>query len=316
MRAERVTDSITYHGEGPCWWPATRRLRLVDMLAGAVVELDEGSGGGHRRLPVPSPVVSVIRPRTGGGAVVATERGIALGRAEDLSDLAEVVALWDDPTVRTNEGGCDPDGRFWIGSMSYDKAPGAASVHRWDGPGAEPQRAWGGATICNGLGFSPDGARAYWVDTPTLTVTILDYDAEAGLVDPRPFVTIEEGAGHPDGLTVDADGGVWVALNGGGSVRGYDAEGRLSETIEVPVRQVTACAFGGDLAREPARRRRAGGRVRVRRRGRRARHGAAGVRRLRGGPGRGVSHSGSGIGSTGPAVSDGSRGAISDIVLR
>ena len=144
-------------------------------------------------------------------------------------------------------------------------------------------------------------------------------------MDPRPFVTIEEGAGHPDGLTVDADGGVWVALNGGGAVRGYDAEGRLSETVEVPVRQVTACAFGGeglewlvhhDLAREPARRRRACGRVRVRRRGRRARHGAVGVRRLRGGLGRGVSDSGSGTGSTGLAVSDGSSGAISDIVLR
>lgn len=215
------------------------------MLAGAVVELDEEAEGGHRRLPVPSPVASVIRPRAGGGAVVATERGIALGRAEDLSDLAEAVALWDDPTIRTNEGGCDPDGRFWIGSMSYGKVPGAAAVYRWDGPGAEPRRAWGGATICNGLGFSPDGTRAYWIDTPTLTVTVMDYDAGAGLVDPRPFVRVEEGAGHPDGLAVDADGGVWVALNGGGAVRGYDARGRLVETVEVPVRQVTACAFGG-----------------------------------------------------------------------
>mgnify|MGYP000844298840 FL=1 len=245
MRAQRVTDSITYHGEGPCWWPATGRLRLVDMLAGAVVELDEEAEGGHRRLPVPSPVASVIRPRAGGGAVVATERGIALGRAEDLSDLAEAVTLWDDPTIRTNEGGCDPDGRFWIGSMSYGKAPGVAAVYRWDGPGAGPRRAWGGATICNGLGFSPDGTRAYWIDTPTLTVTVMDYDAGAGLVDPRPFVRVEEGAGHPDGLAVDADGGVWVALNGGGAVRGYDTRGRLVETVEVPVRQVTACAFGG-----------------------------------------------------------------------
>ena len=215
------------------------------MLAGAVVELDEEAEGGHRRLPVPSPVASVIRPRAGGGAVVATERGIALGRAEDLSDLAEAVALWDDPTIRTNEGGCDPDGRFWIGSMSYGKVPGAAAVYRWDGPGAEPRRAWGGATICNGLGFSPDGTRAYWIDTPTLTVTVMDYDAGAGLVDPRPFVRVAGPLLDPDGLAVDADGGVWVALNGGGAVRGYDARGRLVETVEVPVRQVTACAFGG-----------------------------------------------------------------------
>ena len=177
--------------------------------------------------------------------VVATERGIALGRAEGLSDLAEAIALWDDPTIRTNEGGCDPDGRFWIGTMSYDKTSGTAAVYRWDGPGAEPRRAWGGTTISNGLGFSPDGTRTYWIDTPTLAVTVMDYYAGAGPVDPRPFVRVEEGAGCPDGLAVDADGGVWVALNGGGATRGYDARGRLVETVEVPVRQVTACAFGG-----------------------------------------------------------------------
>ena len=91
MKAQRITDTISHHGEGPCWWPATGRLRFVDMLAGSVIELDEGGRRGYRRLPVPSPVASVIRPRAGGGAIVATERGLALGRAEDLSDLKEVV---------------------------------------------------------------------------------------------------------------------------------------------------------------------------------------------------------------------------------
>ena len=114
MKAQRITDTISHHGEGPCWWPATGRLRFVDMLAGSVIELDEGGKRGYRRLPVPSPVASVIRPRAGGGAIVATERGLALGRAEDLSDLKEVVRLYDDLSIRTNEGGCDPDGRFWI----------------------------------------------------------------------------------------------------------------------------------------------------------------------------------------------------------
>lgn len=242
MKAERVSDSITYHGEGPCWWEATGRLRLVDMLAGAVVELDDDVR--PTRLDVPSAVASVIRPRVGGGALVATEHGVALGRAEDLSDLLEVTTLLTDPGIRTNEGGCDPDGRFWIGTMAYDQAEGAAVVYRWDGPDGKPVTAWGGATICNGLGFSPDGTHAYWTDTPTGTITLLDYDADSGLVGPRPFVTIDPEDGHPDGLTVDAEGGVWTALNGGSAVRRYAADGTLDAVVELPVRQVTACAFG------------------------------------------------------------------------
>lgn len=244
MKAQRITDTISYHGEGPVWWRATGRLRFVDMLAGAVIELDEGAET-HTRLPVPSRVASVIRPRVGGGAVVATERGIALGRQEDLSDLSEVVELYTDPTIRTNEGGCDPDGRFWIGTMSYDRVVGAASVYRWDGPGSEPVTAWGGATIANGLGFSPDATRAYWIDTPTNTVSVLDYDPVTGLSDPRPWVRFEEGDGHPDGLSVDAEGGVWVAMHRGGAVRRYDPDARLSEVVEVSVSKVTACTFGG-----------------------------------------------------------------------
>lgn len=245
MKAQRITDSISYHGEGPVWWPATGRLRFVDMLAGSVIELDEAAEGGYRRLAVPSKVASVIRPRVGGGAIVATERGIAVGRAEDLSDLAQAVELYSDPTIRTNEGGCDPDGRFWIGTMSYERVEGAAAVYHWDGA-SEPVRAWGGATIANGLGFSPDGSRGYWIDTPTGRVTVFDYDAEAGLVEPRTFVEIPAEQGHPDGLTVDAEGGVWVAMHRGSAVRRFDEGGRLSELIEAPVSKVTACTFGGE----------------------------------------------------------------------
>ncbi|CED91389.1 SMP-30/gluconolactonase/LRE family protein [Actinomyces succiniciruminis] len=250
MRAQRITDSIAYHAEGPCWWEATGRLRFVDMLAGAVVELDEAAPGGHRRLPVGSAVASVIRPRVGGGAIVATEHGISLSRREDLADLAPAATLFTDPAVRTNEGGCDPGGRFWIGTMPYAKTPGGATMYRWDGPGAAPVRAWGGATICNGLGFSPDGGTTYWTDTPTGTVVTMDYrpdDADrGGLTDPRPFVSIDPAAGHPDGLCVDADGGVWVALNGGAAVHRYAPDGALDAVVELPVRQVTACTFGGD----------------------------------------------------------------------
>ena len=153
MRAERITDSVTYHGEGPVWWVATGELRFVDMLHGAVVALAE-SGATHR-LPVGSPVAAVIRPRTGGGAIVARERDIALARSEDLSDLAPVTPDFVPKGQRLNEGGCDPLGRFLVGGMAYARTPGASNVWRLDGDAAgsgvvTPAVASGGARTVRG----------------------------------------------------------------------------------------------------------------------------------------------------------------------
>ncbi|MDU0348408.1 SMP-30/gluconolactonase/LRE family protein [Actinomyces sp. MRS3W] len=150
-------------------------------------------------------MASCIRPRVGGGAVVALENGIGLARQEDLSDLEQVVDLYEAGQVRTNEGGCDPDGRFWIGTMAWEKTPGAAGVYRWDGPGAQPELAWGGATIANGLGWSPDGSREYWIDTRSHAVSVMDYDAATGLGQRHTFVEVPREDGSPDGLTLDAE---------------------------------------------------------------------------------------------------------------
>lgn len=242
MKAERLTDSISYHGEGPVWWAATGQLRFVDMLHGAIITLD---GDRPTRTPVGSAIAAVIRPRVGGGAIVATESGIALARNDDLSDLGEAVRLFDDPNLRNNEGGCDPEGRFYVGGMAYDRAPGAAALYRWDGPGHEPIRVLDSVSTSNGLDWSPGGTVAYYNDTPTGTVWRFDHDPEHGLRNRHPWVVIDQETGRPDGLCVDVDGGVWVALNQGSAVHRYAEDGSLSEVIEVPVRQVTACTFGG-----------------------------------------------------------------------
>jgi sugar lactone lactonase YvrE len=142
-----------------------------------------------------------------------------------------------------NEGGCDPDGRFWCGSMAYDQRPGAGTVYRLDADGTVAV-AFGGVTISNGLDWSPDGSLAYYDDTPTHQVAAFDYDRETGLTGRRTFVQLAEDE-NPDGLTVDAEGGVWVALFGAGVVRRYTADGRLDVVVEVPAAQVTACTFGG-----------------------------------------------------------------------
>jgi sugar lactone lactonase YvrE len=142
-----------------------------------------------------------------------------------------------------NEGGCDPDGRFWCGSMAYDQRPGAAALYRL-APDGSTQRMLDGVTISNGLDWSPDGSLAYYADTATHRVDVFDYDRHSGLTGRRPFVEIPDD-GNPDGLTVDADGGVWVALYGGGVVHRYGPDGALDAVVEVPTPRVTACTLGG-----------------------------------------------------------------------
>jgi sugar lactone lactonase YvrE len=145
-----------------------------------------------------------------------------------------------------NEGACDPDGRFYGGSMAYDRQPGAGAVYRLDADGST-RVVLDRVTISNGIDWSPDGSLAYYNDTETHRTDVFDYDPEAGLTGRRPFAEVP---GRPDGLTVDAEGGVWISLSDGGQVRRYSADGQLEAVIELPVTKVTACAFGGPSLNE------------------------------------------------------------------
>lgn len=244
MRAEQVTDPVCHHGEGPVWFPGsaagatgTGGLRFVDMLAGDVLRLRPDGGVDREHVGT---VAAVLRPRAGGGAVIGVERGFVLQDAD--GSLRALPELWSDRGCRMNEGGCDPHGRFWCGSMAYDQAPGAGSLYRLD-PDGSVQTVLRDVTVSNGLDWSPDGSLAYYNDTATHQVSVFDDDVDRGLTGRRPFVVL--GDLSPDGLTVDADGGVWTALFGSGVVHRYSPEGVLDAVVEVPARQVTACTFGG-----------------------------------------------------------------------
>jgi len=240
MRSERVTDAVAYHGEGPVWSERWGGLRWVVMLAGDVLSLAADGTIGRRHVGA---VAACVRPRRRGGAAIGIERGFALeepdGRVTPLGEL------WADEGVRMNEGGCDPDGRFYCGSMASDERPGAAALYRLD-PDRSTHLVLRGLTISNGLDWSPDGDRAYYVDSPTHSIDTFDYERGAGFVRRRRFVEIPPDLGDPDGLTVDGEGGVWVALWGGSAVHRYGPDGALDLVVEVGARQVTACALGGD----------------------------------------------------------------------
>ena len=244
MRAEQVTEPIAHHGEGPVWDQRTSRLVSVDMLDGDILGLDPSSGK-HTRTHVHS-VAACVRPRAAGGYVVAVERGFAfLPTCDPEAEVELLPELWTDRNIRMNEGGCDPQGRFYCGSMDYSAAPDRGTVWRLDVDGTA-QAVLEPVSISNGLVWSLDGSTAFYVDTPTLRVDALAFDAEHGTFgERRTVVEVAKGQGRPDGMTIDSDGGLWVAFFGGSCVRRYRQDGEIDLQIDLPVSQVTACTFGG-----------------------------------------------------------------------
>lgn len=225
------------------WDPAAGRLLSVDMLDGDVLFHDLESGKTTRTHV--HCVVGCVRPRVSGGYVLAVERGFAFldgdGQAPEL-----LPELWTDRNVRMNDGGCDPQGRFYCGSMAYNAQPDRGTVWRLDTDG-HAKHILDEVTVSNGIVWSLDGSTVYYIDSPTRRVDAFTFDADAGrLTDRRPFITVPDDVeGKPDGMTIDTEGGLWVAFFGGSCVRHYDSTGREQERIELPVTQVTACAFGG-----------------------------------------------------------------------
>lgn len=239
MRAERLTDVITEHGEGACWDERDGVLRCVDMLAGDVVTVDGDEVTARQNF---GRVAAAWRPRRAGGMVVATERGFSL--TDSQGAVHALPDVWSDPDVRMNEGGCSPAGDFYCGSMAYDQRPGGASVYCLSAD-RDVSVVADDVTISNGLAWVPDGSFFYYVDTPTQAVSAVTLDAAGRFGERRTVVSIPAEFGSPDGMTLDADGNLWVAMWDGSAVHCYSSDGSLREVVEVGARQVTSCAFGG-----------------------------------------------------------------------
>jgi sugar lactone lactonase YvrE len=240
MKAEQLTPACAIHGEGPAWDAAAGRLRWVDMLRGDVLTLDPA--GTIERLHVGG-VAAAVRPRLAGGLVVAIERGFAVLGPD--GGLIRGGTAFDDPAYRMNDGGTDRQGRFFCGSMAYDMADPHGALFRYDADGTI-STVLTGVTVSNGIAWSADGATMYYIDSATQRVDTFDYDTAAGTPGRRrPLARVDPDHGMPDGLALDDEGGVWVALWHGAAVHRYRADGRLDAVVELPVELVTACAFGG-----------------------------------------------------------------------
>ena len=232
-------------GEGPTWDAAASRLIWIDILGSRVHTYDPSTG--RRTVMATEQHVGAAKPRAGGGLVLNLRDGVALYDDEGADPATGFRWLHHEPTPgrRANDAAVAPDGSLWAGTMRYDEAPGGGTLSRLTGVG-EATTVLDDVAVSNGTGWSPDGRLMYYIDSPTRRVDVFDVsDDGRNVSNRRQLALIEEGAGFPDGLTVDADGCVWVALWGGAAVRRYTPAGTLDRTITLPTPLATACAFGG-----------------------------------------------------------------------
>jgi sugar lactone lactonase YvrE len=229
-------------GERPVWDDVRGELVWVDVLAGVVHR--HIPGGEDRSFAVRS-TVGAVGLRAGGGYVLAAGDAFCLvderGRAE-----GSAIRLPGIPTsIRFNDGAVDPAGRFWAGTTSLTGARGSGALHCLE-VGGVVRTVLRGVTESNGIAWSPDSRTMYYVDSGDQAIRAYDFDLASGTPsNPRTFTWIDEDAGVPDGLVVDASGAVWVALWGGSAVRCYSPAGILISVVDLPVSRVTCPGFGG-----------------------------------------------------------------------
>ena len=236
MRVDVLLDVRSELAEGPRWDAAAGVLLWVDIEGRTLHRWD----GTTHEATVFDDRLGCVAPTDAGDMLVALATRLVLA-----STGAELARFPHGADTRTNDGACDPDGRFWIGTTALDFHDGGGALYRYDGGGL--RSVIGGLGLANGIGWSRSGGRMYFVDSNAQRIWSFDYDGEPGLR--RVFARIRPDDGTPDGLTIDDEGCVWLALYGGGAVRRYAPDGTLEGVLALPAENVTSCCFGGDDGR-------------------------------------------------------------------
>jgi sugar lactone lactonase YvrE len=239
-----VVDCHALLGEGPVWIPEDEALYWVDIL-GRTVYRYRPTDRSVSQFEVDRTVGCVSSRRTGGLVLGLQDEVVAFDpESGALTTIAPIEQ--DDPTTRINDGTCDPAGRFWVGTQPWDETRvGVAALYCVDTDGS-CRRMLDNVTISNGLGWSADARTMYYIDTQNQTVDAFDFDLDSGDISARRrLLEIDESEGYPDGLAMDAEDCIWVALWGGAAVHRYSPDGDKLQVVEIPATQVTSCAFGG-----------------------------------------------------------------------
>lgn len=227
-------------GEGPVWDASTGSLLMVDIVGGRVhrVNLEVPSVA---TIDVGSPVTSVIPRASGGFVMTGKDELFAIDAAGRKRELARFPGVSGEG--RMNDAGCDTEGRLLAGSMTESGIDSALYMVR---PDLTVERVLDDVGISNGLAWSSDGTSMYYIDSAMGSIDRFSYDPEAGKFDDRAVLArIDPGFGAPDGMCIDVDDHLWVAVFGGGVVRRFDPDGLVADELKLPVPNVTSCCFGG-----------------------------------------------------------------------
>ncbi len=231
-------------GESPVWVAEEKALYWIDIHGPALYRYDPATGD-NRSWTLDEPIGSFAL-RQAGGVIAGLRSGFAF---IDLT-TGEVEHLHDPeprkPGNRLNDGRCDRRGRFWAGSMAEDMQSRDGALYRF-GPDRSCHAMVSDIAVSNGLAWSPDNKTMYHTDSPQRTVWAWDFDIDTGAVcNRRVFAEAARGEGYPDGAAIDEEGCYWSARWNGGRLVRHASDGRVIETVMMPVRKPTMCAFGGD----------------------------------------------------------------------
>lgn len=239
-----LLDAQAKLGEGAIWDSRQQRLLWIDILGQTLHRFDPVAG--KDQVIDVGQFIGTVVPRRAGGVMVALSDGFAALDWEtgQLTFVADPEA--ELPDTRFNDGKCDPAGRFWAGTMSLKGVNEAGSLYVLDGDHST-RRMVTGVSVSNGIVWSRDARTMYYIDTRLQRVDAFDYDLGTGNITQRRVAfTVPADQGRPDGMTLDAEGMLWIAHWEGWRVTRWDPlTGRLLQTIQVPVARVTSCAFGG-----------------------------------------------------------------------
>ncbi len=242
---ELVIDSQSELGEGAIWDYKTGELLWID-ITGKILNFYNPKTDFNKAM-FTGQMIGTVVPEESGQVLVALQHGIYQLDPQTGSKKLIVDPEKDIPNNRFNDGKCDPAGRFWAGTMDLDIKTGAAALYRLD-PDSTIHKMIDSVSISNGIVWSLDSKKMYYIDSPTQKVMAYDYNNETGEIsNPTVAVDIPVETGLPDGMTIDADGNLWVALYGGAAVGCWNPNtGKLLRKINVPAKNVTSCAFGDD----------------------------------------------------------------------